>query len=160
MQDFQNHQTIAGFFTWDLPFLRGNDSALGKILGGWSLTANGYWNFASKGYTRGVNYDANANNWGDDFAKVVGDISYPKTEITGQGDLLYQWIDPSAFVYPNGTLDRTFSSAHDDGRPERHRPAALGVARGRGPDEGLPDRGGHASCSSGWRSSTCSTTRT
>ena len=31
MLDFQNHQTIAGFFVWNLPFLRGNDSALGKI---------------------------------------------------------------------------------------------------------------------------------
>jgi hypothetical protein len=111
MLDFQNQQTLAGFLVWDMPFLRGNDSALGKILGGWSLTANGYWNFARAGSSVGVNYDANANNWGDDFAQVSGDVSYPKTEITGQGDLLYQWIDPAGFVYPNGTLDRTFSPA-------------------------------------------------
>ena len=111
MLDFQHQQTIAGFFVWDMPFLRGNNSALGKILGGWSLTANGYWNFARQGSSVGVNYDSNANNWGDDFAKVAGGVSYPKTEITGQGDLLYQWIDPSGFVYPNGTLNRTFSPA-------------------------------------------------
>ena len=109
MQDFQKDQTIMGFFVWSLPLLRGNDSALGKIAGGWSLTANGYWNFDRKGNTVTPGYDSNANNWGDDYAKVVGGISYPKTEITGQGDLLYQWFDPSAFVYPNGTLDRTFS---------------------------------------------------
>ncbi|MFN8096496.1 MAG: carboxypeptidase regulatory-like domain-containing protein [Vicinamibacteria bacterium] len=111
MQDFQNGQTIAGFFTWDLPFLRHSDTVAGKILGDWSLTANGFWNFANKGQTVSVNYDANANNWGDDFAKVNGTVSYPKTAITGQGDLLYQWVDPGAFVYPNGTLNRTFSSA-------------------------------------------------
>ena len=52
MLDFQHHQTIAGFFVWDMPFLRGNDSALGKILGGWSLTANGYWNFDQTGLQR------------------------------------------------------------------------------------------------------------
>ena len=111
MLDFQNQQTIAGFFVWDMPFLRSNNSAVGKILGGWSLTANGYWNFARAGSSVGVNYDANANNWGDDFAQVAGGVSYPKTEITGQGDLLYQWIDPSGFVYPNGTLNRTFGPA-------------------------------------------------
>jgi hypothetical protein len=108
MQDFQNQQTLAGFFVWDLPFLRGNTSALGKIAGGWTITANGYWNFARKGFTVGSNYDSNANNWGDDFAKVVGNISYPMTPITGQGTLLYQWFDTSAFAYPNGTLNRTF----------------------------------------------------
>ena len=52
MQDFQNEQTIAGFLVWDLPILRDNDTALGKILGGWSITANGYWNFDQQGQQR------------------------------------------------------------------------------------------------------------
>ncbi len=117
LRDFQNDQTIAGFFVWNLPFLRGNDSALGKIAGGWSLTANGYWNFNRQGVGVYAGYDSNADNAGPDYAKVVGDVSYPKTEITNQGDLLYQWFDPSAFAYPNGTLDRTFASTtSSDGR--------------------------------------------
>jgi hypothetical protein len=108
MADFQNDQTIAGFVVWNLPFLKGNDSALGKIAGGWTLTADGYWNFNRQGNSVTPGYDSNANNWGDDYASVVGDINYPKTEITGQGDLLYQWFDGSAFMYPNGTRNRTF----------------------------------------------------
>jgi hypothetical protein len=110
MQDFENDQTIQGFFVWELPFLRHDTTAKGKILGGWSLTANGYWTFLAKGGTVFAGYDANANNRGDDFAKVVGGISYPKTAINQPGsDLLYQWFDPSAFAYPNGTLNRVFS---------------------------------------------------
>jgi hypothetical protein len=108
MQDFQHNQTLAGFFTWDLPILRHDTTAVGKILGGWSLTANGYWSFANKGGSVFAGYNANADGFGGDFASVVGPISYPKTPITGQGDLLYQWFDPAAFAYPNGTLNRTF----------------------------------------------------
>jgi hypothetical protein len=108
MQDFQNNHTIAGFFVWELPVYRHNDTAAGKILGGWSLTANGYWSFLNKGVSVFAGYDANANNWGDDLAKRIGKVTYPKTPITGQGDLLYRWFDPSAFAYPNGTLNRVF----------------------------------------------------
>ncbi len=49
MQDYQHNQTIAGFVTWELPILRNDDTALGKILGGWQVTANGYWSFLNKG---------------------------------------------------------------------------------------------------------------
>ena len=62
MQDFQNDQTIAGFLVWNLPFLNGNDSALGKIPGGWTITANGYWNFDRQGGSVSAGYDANADN--------------------------------------------------------------------------------------------------
>jgi hypothetical protein len=110
MLDFQNNHLIAGFFVWDLPVLKNDTSAMGKILGGWSLTGNGYWSFLNKGGSVQAGYDANANGYGYDFASVVGNVSYPKTPITGQGDLLYQWFDPSAFAYPNGTLNRTFGA--------------------------------------------------
>jgi Carboxypeptidase regulatory-like domain len=110
MQDFQNNHTIAGFLTWDLPILRKDTSVLGKILGGWSLTANGYLSFLNKGASVFAGYNASANGFGGDFASVVGPITYPKTPISGQGDLLYQWFDPSAFAYPDGTLNRTFSA--------------------------------------------------
>ncbi len=108
MQDFQNNHTIAGFLVWDLPVYRHDTGTKGKILGGWQITANGYWSFWNKGSSVFAGYDANANSWGDDLAKVNGGISYPKTPITGEGDLLYQWFDTGAFSYPNGTLDRVF----------------------------------------------------
>jgi hypothetical protein len=108
MLDFGHNQTIAGFLVWDLPILRHDNTAKGKILGGWSLTANGTWSFANKGGSVFAGYDSNANAEGIDLASVVGSISYPKTPITGQGDLLYQWFDPSAFAYPNGTMNRVF----------------------------------------------------
>jgi len=108
MLDFQNNQQIAGFLVYDLPFLRNDTSTLGKILGGWQISANGYWSFANKGSSVFAGYDANADGEGGDLATVVGSVSYPKTEITGQGDLLYQWFDPSAFAYPNGTMNREF----------------------------------------------------
>jgi hypothetical protein len=106
--DNQNNHTIAGFVVWELPILRHDTTTKGKILGGWSLTANGYWSFLNKGGSVQAGYDANADGFGNDFAKVVGAVNYPKTPITGQGDLLYQWFDPAAFAYPNGTLNRTF----------------------------------------------------
>jgi hypothetical protein len=109
MQDFQNNHTIAGFVVWELPVFKDGRTATGKILGGWSVTANGYWNFRNKGTSVFAGYDANANSWGDDLAKVVGTIGYPKTPISGQGDLLYEWFTPAAFAYPNGTLNRVFS---------------------------------------------------
>jgi hypothetical protein len=109
MADFQHDQSIQGFFVWDVPFLKNDTSLKGKLLGGWSITGNGYWNFDRQGNSVTPGYDSNANNWGgDDYAKVVGDVSYPKTEISGQGDLLYQWFDPAAFMFPNGTRNRTF----------------------------------------------------
>jgi hypothetical protein len=108
MLDFGHNQTIAGFLVWDLPILRHDNTAKGKILGGWSVTANGTWSFANKGASVFAGYDSNANGEGLNLASVVGNISYPKTAITGQGDLLYQWFDPSAFAYPNGTMNRVF----------------------------------------------------
>jgi hypothetical protein len=112
--DFQNNQQISGFFVWDLPLLRGDKSTKGKILGGWQLSANGYWSFANKGSSVYAGYDANADGEGGDLASVKGPISVTRTPISGQGDLLYQWFDPSAFAYPNGTLDRTFGPATTD----------------------------------------------
>jgi hypothetical protein len=107
----QNNQVVSGFITWDLPILRHDDSVLGKIAGGWQITANGSWSFLNKGGTVTAGYDANANNQGDDFGKQVAPINYVKTPINNPGsDLLYQWIDPSSFVYPNGTLNKTFSN--------------------------------------------------
>jgi hypothetical protein len=109
LQDFQNNHTIAGFLVYDLPILRNDETALGKILGGWSVTANGYWNFLNKGGTVTAGYDANADGFGGDPAAVAGDISYPKTALD-EGNLLYQWFDPSAFRYPDGGTSRVFSS--------------------------------------------------
>jgi hypothetical protein len=106
--DFQNGQQISGFFVWDLPLLRHDSSVAGKLLGGWQVSANGYWTFANKGSSVYAGYDANADGEGGDLASVVGSIQYPRTPITGQGDLLYQWFDTAAFAYPNGTLNRTF----------------------------------------------------
>lgn len=111
MQDYQHNQQIAGFITWDLPILRSDTTLKGKLLGGWMLTANGYWTFANKGVSVFTGYDSNADGFGGDLAAVVGPITYPKTPITGQGDLLYQWFSPSAFAYPNGTTTRTFSAS-------------------------------------------------
>ena len=107
----QNNQVVSGFITWELPILRHDDSVLGKIAGGWQLTANGSWSFLNKGGTVTAGYDANANNQGDDFGKQVAPVNYVKTPINNPGsDLLYQWIDPSSFVFPNGTLNKTFSN--------------------------------------------------
>jgi hypothetical protein len=103
MRDFNNCQTISGFLSYELPILRNNDTVLGKIAGGWQITANGYWNFNRKGVGVYSGADMNADGINADPAKVIGDIKYPKTELTNQGDLLYQWFDPSAFAYPNGT---------------------------------------------------------
>jgi hypothetical protein len=112
MMDNINNQTLAGFFTWDLPILKHDTSTTGKILGGWQVTANGFWSFANKGGSVYAGYDANADGQGSDFAAVTGPISYPKTPINQAGsDLLYQWFSPSAFTYPNGTLNRTFGPA-------------------------------------------------
>jgi hypothetical protein len=110
MQDFTNQQTIAGFLSWDLPILRHDDTVLGKVLGGWQLTANGYWNFARKGNTVTTGGDTNGDGFGGDATAVVGKVGYPKTKLDGQGDLLYQWFDTSAFRYPNGTTSYGLSS--------------------------------------------------
>jgi hypothetical protein len=114
--DFQHNQTLAGFLVWDIPIFEDHSTTTGKILGGWQLTADGYWSFDNKGSSVYAGYDSNADGYGSDYAAVVGGVSYPKTEITGQGDLLYQWFDPSAFAYPDGTRDRVFSpTTTDDG---------------------------------------------
>jgi hypothetical protein len=112
--DFQHNQTLAGFLVWDIPIFADRSTTAGKILGGWQLTADGYWNFDNKGASVYAGYDANADGQGADLAAVAGGISYPKSEIEGQDDLLYQWFSPSAFAYPNGTLDRVFSPATTD----------------------------------------------
>ena len=107
MLDFQNHQTIAGFFAWDMPFLRHDDSTPGKILGGWSLTANGY-GASPTGRSVCADYDANAQREAT-TSPTSRRRQLPEDGDHRPGDLLYQWIDPSAFTYPNGTLNRTFS---------------------------------------------------
>jgi hypothetical protein len=112
--DFQHNQTIQGFVVWDLPIFKDKSTTAGKILGGWQITADGYWNFDNKGRSVSAGYDANADGFGGDLAAVVGTINYPKTEITGQGDLLYQWLDPGAFAYPNGSTVRSFSPTTTD----------------------------------------------
>jgi hypothetical protein len=112
--DFQHNQTLSGFLVWDLPIFEDQSTTAGKILGGWQLTADGWWSFDNRGASAYAGYDANADGQGGDLAAVVGGISYPKTEITGQDDLLYQWFSPSAFAYPNGTLNREFGPATTD----------------------------------------------
>jgi hypothetical protein len=130
MFDFQNNHTLQGFFVWDLPILRNDTTALGKILGGWQVTADGYWSLFNKGTSVYAGYDSNADGEGSDFAAVVGDVSYPKTEITGQGDLLYQWFNPSAFGYPAGS--RVFSPTNTDAGASaiNELPSAWGVNAG------------------------------
>lgn len=109
MSDAQNNHTVAGFLVWTLPILRDDRSSLGKLLGGWSVTANGSWSFWNKGQSVFLGYDANANGSFDDLADVASPVSYPKTPLQGQGDLVYQWFDPSAFAYPGGATERVFS---------------------------------------------------
>ncbi|MBN2370694.1 MAG: carboxypeptidase regulatory-like domain-containing protein [Vicinamibacteria bacterium] len=110
MFDFQNNHNISGFLIWNLPLLKNNKDVLGKILGGWSLTADGYINMLNKGATVYTGTDTNADGYGADIADVTGAISYPKIEITGQDDLLYQWFDTSAFGYPGGVGSGVFTS--------------------------------------------------
>ena len=109
--DTQNNHTIAGFLVWHLPILRNDETALGKVLGGWSVAGNGYWSFLNKGGTVYLGYDGNADGYGPDLADLVSPVSYPKTPLQGQGDLLYQWFDPSAFAYPGGATSKVFSPA-------------------------------------------------
>jgi hypothetical protein len=109
MTDAQNNHTVAGFVVWDLPILRHDRGAWGNLLGGWSVAANGSWSFWNEGQTVFLGYDANANGYFDDLADVVAPVSYPRTPLQGQGDLLYQWFDPSAFAYPGGGTERAFS---------------------------------------------------
>jgi len=107
--DAQHNHTIAGFLVWTLPILRGDSSWRGRLLGGWSVTANGWWSFGNEGLSVFAGYDANANGYAsDDLAEKVSPVSYPRTPLQGQGDLLYQWFDPSAFAYP-GATERGFS---------------------------------------------------
>ena len=123
MLDFQNNHTIMGFFVWDLPILQNDTTALGKILGGWQVTADGYWSFVNKGSSVYAGYDSNADGVrASTSRRSSGDISYPKTEITGQGDLLYQWFDPSAFAYPDGR-PRLQPHQHRRRRQRTHRAA-------------------------------------
>jgi hypothetical protein len=111
LQDAQNQHTLSGFIGWDLPLYSGERSGLAYwLLDGWQVTANGFWNFGQKGQSVSAGYDANADGQGNDMAMVVGDIQYPQTEIN-EGNLLYQWVDRSAFAFPNGTNDRFFSPA-------------------------------------------------
>jgi len=109
LSDAQNNHTIAGFLVWELPAFRDSSSVLGRTLGGWSVAANGSWSFRNKGQSVFLGYDANANGYPDDLAEVVAPVRYPKTPLTGQGDLVYQWFDPSAFAYPGGATSRVFS---------------------------------------------------
>jgi hypothetical protein len=110
MADYQNNQSIGGYVMWNLPILKDNQNALGKILGGWTLTADGYFSFANKGQSFYPGWDVNANNWGDDYADVKGTISYPKTALTGQGDKLYQWIKADGLAYPGGVTSGQFAN--------------------------------------------------
>jgi hypothetical protein len=107
--DTQNNHTIAGFFVWELPILRNDKSAVGTVLGGWSVAGNGTWSFLNKGGTVYLGYDGNADGYGPDLATAVSPVNYPKTPLQGQGDLLYQWFDPSAFAYPGGATSKVFS---------------------------------------------------
>jgi hypothetical protein len=109
LRDNQNNHTLAGFFVYDLPFLEGSDTTAGKLLGGWSVSGNGYWSFRNKGESVFTGYDTNADGYGNDLAAVSGPISYPKTKLEGQGDLLYQWFDPAPFRYPGGGTARLFT---------------------------------------------------
>ena len=104
----QHNQTLSGYFLWDLPFLRGDDGALGKILGGWTITANGFWSFANKGGSVVAGFDSDADGFGTNYAEVNGAISYPRTQID-EGDLIYQWFDPGPFTVNGGSgSDRNF----------------------------------------------------
>jgi outer membrane receptor protein involved in Fe transport len=109
LQTFQHQHSISGFLLFDLPLYSGDKSGLGWILlDDWQMTLNGFWNFGNKGQSVSAGFDSNADGEGNDRAMVTGDIQYPKTELN-QGDLLYQWFDPGAFRFPNGTTERDFS---------------------------------------------------
>jgi hypothetical protein len=105
MQDSTNNHTIAGFFVWNLPIARDN-----KILGGWSMTADGFYSFLNKGTTVLTGYDANADGFSNDPANAPGSVGYAKSPINQPGsNLLYQWFSPDGFTYPDGGTTRVFS---------------------------------------------------
>jgi hypothetical protein len=108
--DFQNNHTISGFLIWNLPILKDNKDAIGKVLGGWSITADGYINFLNKGATVYTGYDTDADGYGADIADKIGSVSYPKTDLTGQEDLIYQWFDTSAYGFPGGVASGAFTN--------------------------------------------------
>jgi hypothetical protein len=80
-----------------VPFLKNNDTVLGKVLGGWQISGNG-------SYYSGSPLDVNAgwNEWNfdgipGDRPDLVGEIQYPKTKLS---DGSIQWVTSSAFARP------------------------------------------------------------
>ena len=109
MFHWRNDHSIRGFVIWDLPLYRGERSGLvWMLLDDWQLTANGYWTFGSGGRPVWAGFDSNADGWDRDLAMIVGDVQFPKTPLD-EDDLLYQWVDPGAFRFPNGTTTKGFS---------------------------------------------------
>ncbi len=96
-----NNQSIGGYLVWNLPILKNDKSAFGKVLGGWALSTDGFWNFGRKDGTVYAGYDINADGYGSDLANVTS-LTYPKTSLVGDNNKQMQWVAQSGVSLPGG----------------------------------------------------------
>jgi hypothetical protein len=131
---FNDNFAIAGFdrthvfqmgWVYELPFLKHNETTLGKVLGGWQLNGVGSWFTGTPFSISGSNSPLNCPSCGSVFINVTGDVSPTGTAgSNSQTGSSSTWYDKSAFSQPSGLDANGFGTSK---RNQFRRPAQWNV---------------------------------
>jgi hypothetical protein len=108
-------------FLYELPFLKENKSALGKILGGWQLNGIGSFYSGTPYSIGGTNNALNCQGCGSVFINFSGDKPEP---IGGVGSSTETYYDKSLFSQPTGLDANGFGTSK---RNQFRRPSVWNV---------------------------------